>query len=177
MKRLFLSVALLGCLLGAVSAQDSKYNSAIGGRLSSGYNEIISASYKTFIIEQGAIELNLGARGHSHSDFDWVTVAFSAAYQHHFPIKPVPGLQWYIGGGLSLYNSFSDDDHYRGFGMGIFPTGGIDYKFGNIPLNLSADIRPTISLTDPYDDSENHYNGYNSFNGGNVGVSVRYTFR
>jgi hypothetical protein len=174
MKRLFLSVALLGSLLGTASAQDSKYNSAIGGRLSSGYYDLISASYKTFIIEQGALEFNLGLRGHSHSYADWVTVAFSAAYQHHFPIKPVPGLQWYVGGGLTAYNSFSDHDEYRGFGLGIFPTGGIDYKFGKIPLNLSADIRPTISLTDPYDSKEGHYD-HND--GGNVGISVRYTFR
>ncbi|GAO44561.1 hypothetical protein FPE01S_03_05990 [Flavihumibacter petaseus NBRC 106054] len=166
----------------AARAQDSEYKSAIGGRLSTGYYELLSASYKTFITEKGAIELDLGFRPRTYNypgdKINWVTLAFSAAYQHHFPIQPVPGLQWYIGGGLTAYNSFSDDDHYTGFGLGIFPTGGIDYKFGNIPLNLSADFRPTFSLVDPYDsDDPYHYNGYNSFNGGNVGVSVRYTFR
>ncbi len=173
MKRVLLS-ALAVCGLATASIAQSDYKSAIGGRVSNGYYDVISGSYKTFISEQGALEFNLGFRGRSYGDVDWVTVAFSAAYQHHFDIKPVPGLKWYVGGGLSAYNSFSNYDQYRGFGLGIFPTGGVDYKFANIPLNLSADIRPTISLADPYGDD---YKGYKSFNGGNFGVSVRYTFR
>lgn len=173
MKRVFLSaMALIG--LATAGFSQSTYKSAIGGRLSNGYYDVISGSYKTFVTEHGALEFDLGFRGRSYGAYDFVTVAFSAAYQHHFPIKPVPGLQWYVGGGLTAYNSFSSDDNYRGFGLGLFPTGGIDYKFANIPLNLSADVRPTVSLVDPYDDN---YKGYKSFNGGNVGVSVRYTFR
>ncbi len=176
MKQFFLSVLCFMMCIVAVHAQDSEYKSAIGGRLSTGYYEVFSASYKTFISEHGALEFNLGMRprnwNYDGTKYKWVTVAFSAAYQHHFPIKPVPGLQWYVGGGLSAYNSFSDDDRYQGFGLGLFPTGGIDYKFGNIPLNLSADFRPTFQLTDPYD----NYSPYNSVDG-NFGVSVRYTFR
>jgi hypothetical protein len=173
MKRVFLS-ALALCGLVTAGFSQSDYKSAIGGRISTGYYDVISGSYKTFVTDQGALEFNLGFRGRSSGNFDWVTVAFSAAYQHHFDIKPVPGLRWYVGGGISAYNSFSNYDNYKGFGLGIFPTGGIDYKFANIPLNLSADLRPTVSLVDPYDDS---YKGYKSFNGGNFGVAVRYTFR
>jgi hypothetical protein len=173
MKKVFLSGLLLAGL-ATVSVAQSTYKSAIGGRFSNGYFDAVSGSYKTFVTQHGALEFNLGFRGRSYGSFDWVTVAFSAAYQHHFDIKPVPGLRWFVGGGLSVYNSFSNDERYRGFGMGIFPTGGIDYKFSNIPLNLTADIRPTISIADPYDDN---YNGYKSFNGGNFGVAVRYTFR
>ncbi|ULQ54214.1 hypothetical protein [Flavihumibacter fluvii] len=173
MKRVFLSGLLL-CGLASAGLAQSTYKSAIGGRLSTGYYEAISGSYKTFVSNQGALEFNLGFRPKSSGDVDWVTVAFSAAYQHHFDIKPVPGLRWFVGGGLTMYNSFSNYENYRGFGLGIFPTGGIDYKFADIPLNLTADIRPTIAVADPYDDN---YNGYESFNGGNFGVSVRYTFR
>lgn len=175
-------MALLGAFVVAANAQDSEYKSAIGARLSSGYYDLLSASYKTFVSTHGAIELNLGFRPRSYKyggdRTNWVTMAFSAAYQHHFPIKPVPGLQWYVGGGLTAYNSFSNNDNYRGFGLGLFPTGGVDYKFGNIPLNLSADFRPTFRLVDPYDNSNiGYYDGYRSFDGGNVGVSVRYTFQ
>lgn len=172
MKRVFLS-ALVLCGLTTAGFSQSDYKSAIGGRLSSSYYETISGSFKTFISKQGALEFNLGFRGHSSGGYDWVILSFSAAYQHHFDIKPVPGLRWYIGGGLTGYNSFADESNYEGFGLGIFPTGGIDYKFENIPLNLSADLRPTVSLVDPYDDSNS---GYKSFNGGNFGVSARYTF-
>jgi hypothetical protein len=174
MKNLFLSVLLVCGMLGTAFAQ-SDYKSAIGGSIRSGYHEVVSGSFKTFITDAGALEFNLGGRGRKYGDFDWVTVAFSATYQHHFDIKPVPGLRWYVGGGLMMYNSFSDDDAYKGFGMGIYPTGGIDYKFANIPLNLSADIRPTISVVDPYDSHEHGYD-YRTFNGDNFGISVRYTF-
>ena len=47
----------------AANAQ-SDYKSGIGLRFG-GYYDLVSASYKTFISEQGAIELNLGFRNYS----------------------------------------------------------------------------------------------------------------
>ncbi len=171
MKKVLLSFAMA---IGIMSANaQSTYNSAIGGRIG-GYYDLISGSYKTHITEPGALEFNLGFRGYRGGGIDWVTVAFSAAYQHHFPIKPVPGLRWYVGGGLTAYNSFSDYDGLKGFGLGVFPTGGIDYKFEKIPLNLSADVRPTIGVVDPFDAPGYKYR---SFRGDNFGISARYTFR
>ena len=32
---------------------------------------------------------------------------------------------------------------------GYFPTGGADYKFGKIPLDVSVDIRPTFRVASP----------------------------
>lgn len=171
MKRVLLSFAMAVGVLSA-SAQ-SDYNSAIGLRIG-GYYDLVSASYKTHITEPGALEFNLGFRGYRGSGYDWVTAAFSAAYQHHFKIKPVPGLRWYVGGGATVYNSFSDDRNLRGIGIGLFPTGGIDYKFEKIPLNLSADVRPTFGIVDPYDRPGYRYR---SFRGDNFGISARYTFR
>ncbi|MCF1715002.1 hypothetical protein L0U88_10230 [Flavihumibacter sp. RY-1] len=171
MKKLLLSFAMAAGLMSAKAQSD--YNSAIGLRIG-GYDDLVSASYKTHVTKPGALEFNLGFRGRSYGSFDWVTVAFSAAYQHHFEIKPVPGLRWFVGGGLTAYNSFSNYDDYKGFGLGIFPTGGIDYKFEKIPLNLSADVRPTFGIVDPYDAP-----GYKhrNFRGDNFGISARYTFR
>lgn len=171
MKKVLLSFALAAGFMSAKAQSD--YNSAIGGRIG-GYYDLVSASYKTHITEPGALEFNLGFRGYDRGAYDWATVAFSFAYQHHFPIKPVPGLRWYVGGGLTAYHSFSDNDNLRGFGLGIFPTGGIDYKFEKIPLNLSADVRPTIGVADPYDAPGYKYR---SFRGDNFGISARYTFR
>ena len=65
-------------------------------------------------------------------------------------------------------SKFSDYDDYDGFGFGIYPTGGVDYKFSNIPLNLTADIRPTFLVANP----NNHNNGFI----GNLGIAARYTF-
>ena len=129
----------------------------------------MSASYKTFITNPGAIELNLGFRPYAYHD--QFNLSFSGAYQHHFPIKPVEGLQWFVGGGLTAYNTFASESRYSGFGLGVFPTGGADYKFANIPLNVSADFRPTIALIKP------DYYGYPTFTANSVGISARYTFR
>jgi hypothetical protein len=153
-----------------VKAQaQNDYHSAIGARLGTGYYDVFSASYKTFIASSpGAVEFNFGFRPYSITDYSWVNLSLSASYQYHFSI-PVDGLKWYIGGGLVPFYSFSTHSGYAGFGLGIFPTGGIDYKFSDIPLNLSADFRPTIQVIKPYD-------YYDNVNIANFGISVRYTF-
>ena len=152
----------------AANAQ-SDYKSGIGLRFG-GYYDLVSASYKTFISEQGAIELNLGFRNYAFggfSSYNWFVLSASGAYQHHFDIKPVPGLKWFVGGGLTAYNSFSDFDATSGFGLAIFPTAGVDYKFASIPLNVSVDTRPTVNII-----RADYYSGF-YFSGG---VAARYTF-
>lgn len=172
MKKVFRNVLVAFVTMSAlptVNAQSGgDYKNGIGLRAGGGYYDLIAASYKTFITTPGAIELNLGMRPYS-AYYNWVNLSFSASYQHHFPIGNIEGFRWFVGGGLTAFNSFSSNHDHRGFGLGIFPTGGVDYKFGNIPLNVSADIRPTISLVEPYD-------YYGRFYAGNVGASVRYTF-
>jgi len=173
MKQLFyssiLSILFLACGYVSNAQESSDYKNGIGVRLGGGYYDVVAASYKTFITTPGAIELNLGFRPYLYRGYNWVNMSLSGAYQHHFPIGKIEGFQWFVGGGLSAFNTFSSSDYYRGFGLGIFPTGGVDYKFGNIPLNVSADLRPTISLVEPYD----YYSGFYI---GNFGVSARYTF-
>ncbi|MBU7578705.1 MAG: hypothetical protein KAF40_11645, partial [Flavihumibacter sp.] len=77
MKKLLLSFAMAAGLMSAKAQSD--YNSAIGLRIG-GYDDLVSASYKTHVTKPGALEFNLGFRGRSYGSFDWVTVAFSAAY-------------------------------------------------------------------------------------------------
>ena len=131
----------------AANAQ-SDYKSGIGLRFG-GYYDLVSASYKTFISEQGAIELNLGFRNYSFGGFS--------------------SYNWFVlvGGGLTAYNSFSDFDATSGFGLAIFPTAGVDYKFASIPLNVSVDTRPTVNII-----RADYYSGF-YFSGG---VAARYTF-
>jgi len=158
------------------SFNSSNYTSGIGVRLGTAYYDIFSASFKTFLAETpGALELNLGFRPQTYhyggNGYDVLYLSFAASYQYHFDIKPVPGFKWFIGGGISMYNAFvSDNSAYSsGFGLGLFPTGGVDYKFSTIPLDLSADLRPTFGLTRPND-------AYDYFTV-NFGVSARYTFK
>lgn len=173
MKKVFrhvLAAFVVVFALSTVNAQDGgDYKNVIGLRAGGGYYDIVAASYKTFVTEPGAIELNLGFRPYGYGSYSWFNLSASASYQHHFPIGNIEGFRWFVGGGLTAFNTFSSYNDYRGFGLGVFPTGGVDYKIGNIPLNVSADIRPTIALIKPYD----YYNG---FYAGNFGASVRYTF-
>ncbi|HVY74726.1 MAG TPA: hypothetical protein VG890_07845 [Puia sp.] len=170
MKKFLFAAALISFFAFGAKAQ-STYQSAIGARLGTGYADLLSASYKTFLAESpSAIEFNFGFRP-SYQTYDDLNLALSAAYQFHVPIPAVDGLQWFIGGGITGYYTFSSYNSYEGFGLGIFPTGGVDYKFADIPLNLSVDLRPTIRIVSPsvYD--------YSNFYFGNFGVSARYTLR
>lgn len=175
-KLLFLFIAAASISYAANAQDGSDYKRGIGLRVGGGYYDIVAASFKTFITEPGAIELNLGFRPNTYySSVNQFHLSFSASYQHHFPIGSVEGLRWFVGGGLTAYNTFSNDKDYSGFGLGVFPTGGVDYKFGNIPLNVSADFRPTIAIVRPDYYGSGFYN-YSRFYAGNAGISARYTF-
>ncbi len=161
----------------SVAFSQTVYHSAIGIRLGTGYYDLVSASYKTFLYDSpGAVEFNLGVQPATHYSTGWcglnynnsTIMSFSASYQFHFPITPVPGLQWFLGGGLILTNTFASNSDYSGIGFGLFPSGGADYKFGKIPLAVSADIRPTFRIASP-----RLYN-YDNFYFPDFGFSARY---
>ena len=162
--------ALILSSLNFISNAQSTYKSAIGLRLSDGYYDEVAASFKTFVSKPAAIELNIGFRDYGYIGYSWFNLSASLSFQYHFDIKPVAGLRWFVGGGATAFNSFSSYSDYKGFGLGVFPTVGADYKFAKIPLDVSADIRPTIALIKPYD-------YYTDFYIANVGISARYTFR
>ncbi|MCF3107981.1 hypothetical protein LL912_04240 [Niabella sp. CC-SYL272] len=146
----------------------SDYKQSIGLRFGSGYYDVVSAAYKTFLNEAGALEVNAGFHPYGVTGYRWVNASASVSYQHHFPIKPVDGLKWFVGGGVVAANSFSSNDYYKGFSLGLFPTAGADYKFSKIPLAVSADVRPTIHVVKAVDYHNSFYP--------NAGVSARYTF-
>lgn len=144
----------------SLHAQGANYNSAVGLRL--GYP--LSVSYKTFFKENIAFEGYVGFRG--YSGYSWVSL--SAAVQVHAPIESVDGLQWYYGGGASVYfynfdNAFiGDNSTTTAFGLQGYL--GLDYTFADIPLSITADWIPTIFL-----------NGYGSGFGAGYGtLGVRY---
>ncbi|WP_346237835.1 hypothetical protein ABDK00_002020 [Niabella insulamsoli] len=157
------------CAAFSLFAQ-SDYKQSIGLRLGNGYYDVASAAYKTFLNNASALEFNLGINPDRVGGANWTSVSAAGTYQHHFDIKPVAGLKWFIGGGIVLSNTFSKHDDYTGVGVGLYPTGGADYKFSKIPLAVSADVRPTLNIVEPFD-----YKRYNNFYP-NVGVSARYTF-
>jgi hypothetical protein len=112
-----------------VSAQD--YRFAVGIRLSNStptLNNSITGKY--FITEKSAVEglISFGSR-----------FGLGGLLEIYKPFS-TEGLSWFFGGGA--YVGFQDGDTYLG------PTGiiGLDYKFQNIPLNLSLDWKPELDL-------------------------------
>lgn len=174
MKKFTLIAAAL-LVVGAAQAQD--YKNSIGIRLSGSPYETVGASFKTFISDKAALEFDLGFDPKASTiipgfdggfyDFDYSALALSGAYQHHFPIGSISGFKWFVGGGAIIANTFSKYEPYKGINIGIFPTGGVDYKLRNAPFAFSADVRPTAMIV-----KTDAYNGIN-FGGG---VTARYTF-
>lgn len=177
-KTKFLCLLVLAAGISVSGYSQKPYDKGIGLRFSNTYYDVVAATFKIFVTDAGAFDINagFGLKGYNY----YVTpntsgkvrpfnLGVSAAYQHHFEI-PVRGggFAWFIGGGIVGYRSFSSEGDYDGFGFGIFPTGGVDYKIPKIPLSVSADYRPTFFVAAP--------NYYDSFYGRNVGVSARYTF-
>lgn len=131
MKRisfLCLVVILLGIGLRS-SAQD--YRFAVGIRLSNTTPTLSnSITGKYFITDKSAVEgiVSFGNR-----------FGIGGLLEISKPFS-VEGLSWFYGGGG--YVGFQDGDTYLG------PTGiiGMDYKFANVPLNISLDWKPELDI-------------------------------
>ncbi len=118
----------------AISTADAQdYKLGLGLRLSTPSPTLSnSLSVKYFLNENNAVDA-LVSFGGSH-------FGIGGLYEIHTPLNATPGLKWYYGGG-----------GYVGFGNGqtfFGPTGvvGLDYKFQNVPLNLSLDWKPELDI-------------------------------
>jgi hypothetical protein len=129
--------------------QAQEYKMGLGVRLSSSQATVNnSVSFKYFLNETSALEGLLS--------FDPVSVG--ALYELHRPLG-APGFQWFFGGGG--YVAFQGNDVFGA--MGVI---GLDYKFQNIPLNLSLDWKPELNFVKDI-----------SFEPAAVGLSIRFAFK
>ncbi len=153
MKKLLVAVMLMVGCLSTMNAQPR----AIGGVL--GYG--LEFSYQHSMGESNMLSLDLGIPAYSGvgvvGTYDWI-----------FPIKAwkeAGSWNWYVGAGagLNIINSY--------FGFGVAGRIGVEYNFGNIPLQLSVDYRPVVG---PYfGDGGVGFNSYGAYAGG---IGVRYRF-
>lgn len=88
--------------------------------------------------------------------------------QYNAPLKGLPGLDWYVGGGprVQIYdkNTYFYYDNFTAFYL--VPMIGLDYKFDGAPLALAIDWRPRIYVGD---------NRSLGSNAGRFGLGFRYT--
>jgi hypothetical protein len=145
-------VSIFAFVLFTVSAQHlqaQEYKMAIGVRLSSAQATVNnSVTFRYFLNDHSAVE--------AMASFD--PGAIGALYEVFKPLGNTPGFQWYFGGGG--YAAFKGHDV-----LGAQGVVGLDYKFQQIPLNLSLDWKPELNLVDNV-----------NFEAAAVGLAVRFTF-
>lgn len=144
----------LAAFLLALAATAQTYDKAIGIRFPFG----TGITFKKFISPRAAIEAQAL---YGRDDF-----RLTGLYEFHFPFAKVEGLQWYVGPGahLGFYKSEAQKNYSSKMDVGIDGVLGIDYKFSGLPVNVSVDWQPTVSLNG---------SGARSSYGG---VAIRYTF-
>jgi len=132
------------------------YKTALGIRLSSHGPVVNNAvTFKYFLSERTAIEALF-----SFSD----PVAIGGLLEFHKPIPATEGLQWFYGAGAYIGFDSDKETATRNL-MGAQGIVGLDYKFQNLPLNLTLDWKPELNIIDDI-----------NFEPAAIGFSIRFTF-
>jgi hypothetical protein len=158
MKRIFILLSLLFLISTSKSLAQSDYKFGVGLRV--GWPTGVSAKY--FFSQSWAVEgIGTGRfRG----------IGLTLLLQKHKPLGD--DFKWYYGGGF--HGSFYSGQYYNGphkkyydedtFSWGLDAVGGLEYVFSNIPISISADIKPALEI---------NYGPYFSFG---TAATVRYVF-
>jgi hypothetical protein len=160
MKKIIVAIVLftgIG-LFNTLSAQD--YKTALGVRLSSSTAMVNnSVSIKHFINEKVAIEGLL-----SFGD----PLAIGALVEIHKPLA-ASGLTWFYGGGgyIGFVKTLNTTTQKTNTDTNIGAQGviGLDYKFNNVPLNISLDWKPELNIITDI-----------NFEPAAIGFTARFTF-
>jgi hypothetical protein len=154
----FLVIALIALTANTASAQD--YKTALGVRLSSAAPMINnSISLKHFINEKTAIEGYF-----SFGD----PLAIGANIEFHKPLS-ASGLKYFYGGGgyIGFVKTTNVNTQKTSTSPNLGAQGviGLDYKFTNIPLNISLDWKPELNIVSDI-----------NFEPAAIGFTARFTF-
>jgi hypothetical protein len=158
MKR---GVILLVCVFAisfGSSAQVFDKN-ALGLKFGGSFGDLSGAvtqiSYQRGLNSINRLEFNLSANLNSNG-----YLGFGGAYQWVWNIEG--GFNWYAGPGASL--GFVDTGSETDMFMGVGGMVGLEYRFPEVPIQLSLDINPTFGLI----------NSYGLFT--SIGLGVRFCF-
>lgn len=159
MKKL-LALSFLSIVVFAAQAQknNDSYQQALGVKFYPG-----GITYKNFSTSKKAFE----GIGYFWKDGFRAT----GLIEFYGDIKNAPGLRWYAGPGAHIgfwNNEWRDRYPNRndGVAIGLDAVLGLDYKFNGAPINMSIDWQPSFNVI-----------GYNYFEGGWGGVSLRYIIK
>src|SRR5262245_24944414 len=144
MKKIICSLLLISGLFFASTIYGQDYKTGLGVRLSNTAPMVNnSITLKHFLNEKTAIEALF-----SFGD----PLALGALVEIHKPFGETSGIKWFYGGGayigfVKTYNpnKNQNETNVNFGGQGVL---GLDYKFVNLPLNLSLDWKPELNLID-----------------------------
>ncbi len=148
-------------------AHGQVYKTSVGLRL--GYPSAVSL--KHFLNERVAAEVYAGTRGW----YGYRYLNVSGALQLHKPLEfeGLENLQWYFGGGATVYFWTYDRTIYGGTyassSIGLQGYLGLEYGLNewDLPLSVSVDWVPTVYL--------GQYNfGFSRFGAGGGTLAIRY---
>ena len=160
MKKFLLALLIATGISAFTSVSAQEYKTALGVRLSSAAAMVNnSITFKQFISDKTAIEALF-----SFGD----PLALGAMVEFHKPVSAA-GLSYFYGGGgyisfvkttnLNTQKTTTDPN----FGaQGVI---GLDYKFANVPLNLSLDWKPELNIVSDI-----------NFEPAAIGFTARFTF-
>jgi hypothetical protein len=149
MKKILLFLIILACF--SISTKAQEYKTAVGIRLGPNSAAIAPGfTVKHFLNEKHAVEGIIGFKD---------GVGICGLYEWYHPVNSVEHMQWFIGAGG--YAAYRTKTAYIG-GAGIV---GLDYKFPEIPLNISIDWKPELNIVETV-----------GFEASGVGFSARFTF-
>jgi hypothetical protein len=131
------------------TAESLTYKTAAGVKVWDG----AGLSLKTFIADKAALEF-IGF-------FNKYGARITGLYEFHGDLNTEGNLKWYIGPGahVGLYKGGNT-------AFGVDGVLGLDYKFKNLPLNISLDWQPSLEF----------FSGNSEFIPDWGGLGIRYTF-
>jgi len=160
MKKIISISLFITAIAFTTTASAQAYKTGVGVRLSSAQAMVNnSISLKHFLNERSAIEVLF-----SFGD----PLAIGALYEVHKPFSS-EGLQWFYGGGgyLGFVKTWNPTKNRNETDVNVGAQGvlGLDYKFVNLPLNLSLDWKPELNLVSDI-----------NFEPAAIGFTARFTF-
>jgi hypothetical protein len=116
--------------------------SALGLRFGGGIGYGSEVSFQTpFNNNRAELDLGFGGRG----DFSYWNL--TALHQWVMPIES--GFYWYLGLGPALGNWAHNTNSSTGVYVAAALNAGVEYNFAEVPLQISIDTRPELSLVNP----------------------------
>ncbi|MDR2926720.1 MAG: hypothetical protein LBV41_00725 [Cytophagaceae bacterium] len=154
-------IVIISCLTLCISLQINAQSNAIGLRLGGGSALGTEISFQTpFAQNRGEFDLGLGGGS------NWQTWKLTGLYQWVMPIEN--NFYWYLGVGPSLgswnYVGRHPTEKKEGISLSVALNAGVEYRFSEIPIHASLDIRPEIPII------------YRGIYGWLLAIGVRYVF-